>query len=121
MTMKLNQNELEQVIDQWEYWCPNKKCRNRTYSVSISHDSAFFVSENQSGVKKYLTVRVLKCSRCYTPLVIGTNTYRSEKNGWDEKGSTYTKSEARMLAAATISGSPLSKHPIEYIAFTEPI
>ena len=120
--MKLNENELEQVIENWEYWCPDKKCRNRTYSVAISHEGGFFVSRNQSGIEKYITVCVLKCIRCGTPLIIGTNTYHSDKEGWDVKGSTYTRSEGRMLAAATISsGSPPPRHPKEYIAFTEPV
>lgn len=120
--MKISDQELEQVIQNWEYWCPDKNCRNRTYSVVLKHDDGFLVSRSSAGLERYITVRVLECSRCGKPLVIGTNTYRDKEKGWDAKGSLYTSSQSRMLAASMIGGgSRLSPHPKEYIVFTEPV
>jgi len=120
MARSISPKELEEVIDGWEYWCPNKDCRNRTFTIDTETDSSLIVSSDGKE-QKYLTVRVLICDRCRSPLVIGTNTYYNHEKGWGARGEVITSSIARMHAAAIMSSSPPPHYPVEYIAFTEPV
>lgn len=117
MSRVLTTEDLEYLIDKWEYWCP--KCKNRTSTV-INETARLFVS-SKDGKDKYLVVRVLQCTRDHFPLIIGTNVYHSKDKGWGAEGQTMTKSNSIMWSRASImsSGTP-PYEPLEYVAFTEP-
>lgn len=119
--MSIQPKELEEIISNWNYWCPNISCKNRTFRIDTNTDK-FLVSENSKRVKKFLTIRVLICERCSVPTIIGTNTYYSNEKGWGASGSVILESTQKMLAAASIVSSlSIPKIPTEYIAFTEPV
>lgn len=120
--MSTSPRELEEIIDGWEYWCPNKECRNRTFRVDTGTDRRLPTSPEKKGETRYLTVRVLVCERCGAPLVIGTHIYHNKEKGWGARGEVLTNSKARMMAAASImSRGSVPYEPKEYVAFTEPI
>lgn len=109
---------VDELVSDWEYWCPDKACRNRTFNVSSESDS--YLSGVDAGDERYIKVRTLICNRCYKPLVMGTFTYKNTKDGWAARGEKWTTSEMRnMNIGVGISTRP-PKHPVEYIAFLEP-
>jgi hypothetical protein len=116
-------DELEEVIEGWEFWCWNKNCRNRTFTINTETGNDILLSVNsETGEKKYLKVRVLICDKCKKPTVIGTNRYWSTGDGWAARGELLTSNMAKMMAATTMwSGNGQSHHvPKEFIAFIEP-
>jgi len=117
MSRVLSTEDLECLIDNWEYWCP--KCKNRT--CSVINETARLLVSSKDGKDKYLIVRVLQCTRDYFPLIIGTNVYHSNDKGWGVEGQTMTKHNSQMWSRASImsSGSP-PYEPKEYVAFAEP-
>ena len=117
--MRIMSSDLEDLIDGWDYWCPDETCRNRTFTIETESEN-FLTNTRNNDESKYLRVRVLLCSRCKTPLVIGTNTYYSEKIGWGAREQVHLKSESRMMAASIMAGQSLPYHPMEYVAFLEP-
>lgn len=121
MGRDINASNLEEVVDSWEYWCPNKNCRNRTFTIDTETSSSLAASSS-GGETKYLNVRVLVCDRCKTPMVLGTNIYYNQQRGWDVRGAINTHAELQMLSRLDVSSSgTMSKHPIEYVAFIEPV
>lgn len=111
--------DLESIIDGWQYWCPVNSCRNRTCSVVTETDNHFVSRDGDES--KYLTVRMLTCDRCKYPLVVGTNTYYDKQVGWDARGRVMTASNARMYARTSIIGGGTPPYQAqEFIAFTEP-
>ncbi|HCH34199.1 MAG: hypothetical protein UY35_C0005G0035 [Candidatus Saccharibacteria bacterium GW2011_GWC2_48_9] len=114
-------SNLEEVVDGWEYWCPNRSCRNRTFTIDTETSNKLLVP-GSGDETKYLNVRVLVCSRCKTPMVLGTNIYYDRQSGWGARGAINTQAELQMLNRVTFEiGGGMSKHPIEYVAFIEPV
>lgn len=109
---------VDELIDNWEYWCPDKSCRNRTFNVPSVSES--YLAGMDSGDQRYITVRVLTCNRCYKPLIMGTYTYKNDKDGWGARGHKWTSAEMRTMNIASGISIPKPKHPVEYIAFLEP-
>ena len=110
--------DLEDIIKDWGYWCNN--CQNRTCKV-ITETDRLKVGEAGKDTK-HLIVRTLTCDRCGYPLVLGTNVYYNQSNGWDARGSVMTTSNATMYSRLDVmsSGTP-PYQPQEYLAFTEPV
>lgn len=119
--MSIVPKDLEEIIHSWSYWCPDRECRNRTFTIESGTNTKLYVSSEENGDSRYLTVRVLVCERCKTPTVIGTHAYHNKKAGWGARGEVITSSNAKMSAAAVISGRPLPYQAQEYIAFIEPV
>lgn len=110
---------VDELIDGWEYWCPDKGCRNRTFSVASESDKYRYGTDGDDD--RHLQVRVLKCARCFSALVIGTYTYYNNQVGWAARGQRWTSAESKILSlGAGISSSRPPKHPTEYVAFLEP-
>ena len=109
--------DLESIIKDWEYQC--NACRNRTCRVKTETERLKIGDTSKDT--KYLIVRTLTCDRCGHPLVLGTNVYYSQSNGWDARGRVMTSSNAKMHSRLDISHSGVPPYqPQEYIAFTEP-
>lgn len=118
-------NELEEVIEDWQFWCWEKKCRNRTFTITTESANEMLLStNNQTGENRFLKIRVLTCDRCKRPTVIGTYSYWNTSDGWAARGEILPSSIARMIDAADVTmwSAPGESQnvPKEFIAFIEP-
>ena len=102
--------EIEEIVQNWEYWCP--RCKNRTFGVVTETPNRLEESVRQGEVR-HLTVRVLICTRCAAPTVLGTYAYHSPEKGWGARGS--------WQRAKPIMGTGNLVKPLEYVAFQEPV
>lgn len=121
--MYRNPTELEELIVDWEYFCPDLECRNRTFVIDTD-SKGNNIRSDLNGSDKYLTIRILKCSRCSSIYVIGTYYFKHSDEDKIESDSVVLKSDMKMLSTSDIFTGSLSsqvpRHPKEYIAFTEP-
>lgn len=68
-------------IANWSFLCP--VCENKTYAVLNTSESVFDAHVpdprgDYTQIDRYLRVRLIECSNCEKPFVIGTHSYRSE-------------------------------------------
>jgi len=97
-------DDLEHVIDGWEYWCWDNTCKNRTFWISNeSGDDILLSTNSETGEKKLLKVRLLICQRCHKPTVLGTYRYWDTSNGWATRGEIVPSSIAKMMDRADIT------------------